>query len=129
MGKTLRLENDTVLHVITGVMKDMPVNSHFHARMLGSLVTLGSSRSNMWVNHNFHTYIVLREGTDPEEFEARLQEMVVKYVGPLLIQVMGIDLEHFNAAGHSYGYRLQKLIDIHLHSHLQYELESNGNPL
>jgi putative ABC transport system permease protein len=115
--------------VITGVMEDVPVNSHFHPKMLGSLSTLGDSRSTMWVNHNYHTYVVLKEGTDPEEFEARLQEMVLKYVGPIITQVMGIDLEQFEASGHSYGYRLQKLTDIHLHSHLQYELEPNGNPL
>jgi len=129
MGQTLRLESDTVHYVVRGIMADMPVNSHFHFNMLGSLVTLGASRSDMWVNHNFHTYIVLKEGTDPEAFEERMQEMVAKYVGPLIVQAMGIDLEQFESAGHSYGYRLQKLTDIHLHSHLQYELEPNGNPL
>ncbi len=129
MGQTLKIEQDTNLSVITGVMEDIPVNSHFHPKMIGSLSTLGNSRSTMWVNHNFHTYVVLREGTDPAAFEERLQEMVVKYVGPLITQVMGIDMEQFEAAGHSYGYRLQKLTDIHLHSHLQYELEPNGNPL
>jgi putative ABC transport system permease protein len=129
MGQTLKMEQDTNLSVITGVMEDIPVNSHFHPKMIGSLSTLGSSRSTVWVNHNFYTYVVLQEGTDPEEFESRMQEMVVKYVGPLLTQVMGIDLDQFRAAGHSYGYRLQKLTDIHLHSHLQFELEPNGNPL
>ena len=97
--------------------------------MLGSLSTLGDSRGTMWVNHNYHTYVVLKEGTDPAEFETRLQEMVVKYVGPLITQVLGIDLDQFRASGNSYGYRLQKLTDIHLHSDLQYELEPNGNPL
>jgi putative ABC transport system permease protein len=129
IGRTLKIEQDTNLSVITGVMQDFPVNSHFHCKMIGSLSTLGESRSTMWVNHNFHTYVVLKEGTDPQEFEDRLQEMVVKYVGPLIVQIMGIDLEQFQAAGHSYGYRIQKLTDIHLHSHLQYELEPNGNPL
>jgi len=129
MGQTLKIEQDTNLSVITGVMEDVPENSHFHPKMIGSLSTLGNSRSTMWVNHNFHTYVVLKEGTDPEEFESRLQEMVLKYVGPIITQVMGIDLEQFEAAGHSYGYRLQKLTDIHLHSQLQYELEPNGNPL
>ena len=96
--------------------------------MIGSLSTLGNSSSTSWVNHNFHTYVVLKEGTDPEEFEDRLYDMVVKYVGPMVVQFMGIDLDQFEAAGHSYGYRLQKLTDIHLHSNLQYELEPNGNP-
>jgi putative ABC transport system permease protein len=129
MGQTLKIEQDTNLSVITGVMEDVPVNSHFHPKMIGSLSTLGNSRSTMWVNHNFHTYVVLKEGTDPEEFEARIQEMVAKYVGPLITQILGIDLDQFTAAGHSYGYRVQKLTDIHLHSDLQYELEPNGNPM
>ncbi len=129
IGQTLKIEQDTNLSVITGVMEDFPQASHFHIKMLGSLSTLGESRSTMWVNHNFYTYVVLKEGTDPQVFEERLQEMVTKYVGPLITQFMGIDMEQFESAGHSYGYRLQKLTDIHLHSDLQYEIESNGNPL
>ena len=129
MGKSLKIEQDTNLSVVTGVMEDFPVNSHFRVKMIGSLSTLGHSRSTNWVNHNYHTYVVLREGTDPEEFESRLYDLVVKYVGPVVTQFMGIDLDQFEEAGHSYGYRLQKLTDIHLHSHLQYELEPNGNPL
>lgn len=129
IGQTLKVEQDTNLSVITGVMEDFPVNSHFRVKMIGSLSTLDHSRNTNWVNHNYHTYIVLKEGTDPQDFETRLQEMVIKYVGPIIVQFMGIDLDQFRDAGHSYGYRLQKLTDIHLHSDLQYELEPNGNPL
>jgi putative ABC transport system permease protein len=129
IGQTLKIEQDTNLSVITGVMEDFPENSHFHVKMIGSMSTLGESRSTMWVNHNFHTYVVLKEGTDPVEFEARMQDMVTKYVGPLITQFMGIDMDEFESAGHSYGYRLQNLRDIHLHSDLQYELEPNGNPM
>lgn len=129
MGKTLKIEQDTNLSVITGVMEDFPVNSHFHCKMIGSLSTLGISRANFWVNHNVYTYVVLQEGTDPQAFEERMYEMVVKYVGPLVSQAMGIDLEQFEASGHSYGYRIQKMTDIHLHSDLRYEFEPNGNPL
>ncbi|MCP4312663.1 MAG: FtsX-like permease family protein [Bacteroidetes bacterium] len=129
IGQTLKIEQDTNLSVITGVMEDFPVNSHFHCNMIGSLNTLDRSLNTNWVNHNFHTYVVLKEGTDPVEFEARMHEMVIKYVGPIVVQFLGIDLDKFEAAGHSYGYRLQKLTDIHLHSDLQYELEPNGNPM
>ena len=123
IGKSLKIEQDTNLSVVTGVMEDIPVNSHFRPKMIGSLNTLGSSRSINWVNHNFYTYVVLREGTDPGAFEESLYDMVIKYVGPVVVQFMGIDLEQFEAAGHSYGYRIQKLTDIHLHSDLQYELQ------
>jgi putative ABC transport system permease protein len=129
MGKSLRIERDTNYYTITGVMEDVPVNSHIQFKMLGSLSTWEQSRSTNWVNHNFYTYIVLAPGTDPEAFESRMQEMVIKYVGPLVEQFMGIDLEQFEQSGNSYGYRIQPLTDIHLHSNLQFEMEPGGNPM
>jgi putative ABC transport system permease protein len=129
IGQSLKIEQDTNLSVITGVMQDIPQNSHFHFKMLGSLSTIGNSRSTNWLNHNFYTYVVLREGTDPVEFESQLREMLIKYVGPMLEQFLGVDIEQFEESGNSYGYKVQKLTDIHLHSNLQYEHEPNGNPL
>lgn len=129
MGQTIKMEQDTNVSVITGVMEDFPQNSHFHCNMLGSLSTLGNSRSTNWLNHNYYTYVVLREGTDPVEFESGLREMLIKYVGPMLEQFLGVDVQQFEESGNSYGYKLQKLTDIHLHSDLQYEHEPNGNPL
>jgi putative ABC transport system permease protein len=129
MGKTFRIEQDSNFYVVTGVMEDIPVNSHIHFKMLGSLCTFNNSRSTNWVSHNFHTYFVLAPGTDPAEFESRMQDMVIKYVGPIVEQFMGIDLEQFEEAGNSYGYRVQAMTDIHLHSNLQYELEPGGNPM
>ena len=130
VGLTLKIEQDTNVSVITGVMQDFPKNSHFQCKMLGSMSTLPENRDALsWVNQNFHTYIVLREGTDPEALEARLYDMVVKYVGPIVQQAMGIDLEQFEAAGNSYGYKLMALKDLHLHSDLSDEIEPQGNPL
>ena len=130
LGKSLKIEQDTNLSVVTGVMENFPENSHFQCKMLGSLITYPDNRNPAaWVNQNYHTYIVLAEGTDIEEFESRLYDMVVKYVGPIVQQVMGIDMDQFKAAGHSYGYRLMKLTDIHLHSDLRADLMPPGNPL
>jgi putative ABC transport system permease protein len=129
MGQTFRIEQDTNYYTVTGLIQDVPINSHIKFKMLGSLSTLRQSRSTNWTNHNFHTYFVLAPGTDPVEFESRMQEMVVKYVGPLVEQFMGIDLQQFEESGNSYGYRLQAMTDIHLHSNLQYEMEPGGNPM
>jgi putative ABC transport system permease protein len=129
MGQTLKIEQDTNLSVITGVMADFPQNSHFHYKMLGSLSTLAYSRDTNWLSHNYYTYVVLKEGTDPVEFESQLRGMLVKYVGPMLEQFLGIDIQQFEESGNSYGYKVQKLTEIHLQSDLQYEHEPNGNPL
>jgi len=129
IGQTLKIEQDTNLSVITGVMEDFPQNSHFHCKMLGSMTTIGDSRSDNWLSHNYYTYIILNEDSDPVEFESQLREMLIKYVGPMLERFMGVDVEQFEEAGNSYGYKVQKMTDIHLHSDLQYEFEPNGNPL
>ncbi len=130
IGQSLKIEQDTNLSVVTGVIENFPENSHFQCKMIGSLNTIREDRYiASWVNQNFHTYIVLAEGTDIEAFEERMYDMVLKYVGPIVQQGMGIDLEQFEAAGHSYGYRLMKLTDIHLHSDLRGEMDPPGNPL
>jgi putative ABC transport system permease protein len=130
VGQSLKIEQDTNVSVVTGVMQDFPENSHFHCKMLGTINTLPEEEDNLsWVNQNFHTYMVLAEGTDVEAFEARLYDMVIKYVGPIVEQAMGIDLEQFEAAGNSYGYRLLPLKDIHLNADLRFNLEPPGNAL
>lgn len=130
VGQSLIIEQDTNVSVITGVMENFPENSHFHAKMLGSINTLPLNNDNLsWVNQNFHTYVVLAEGTNVEAFEASLYDMVVKYVGPIVQQAMGIDLEQFEAAGNSYGYHLKPLKDLHLRSNLRFDIEPPGNPL
>jgi putative ABC transport system permease protein len=129
IGQTLRIEQDTNFYTVTGLMKNVPVNSHFHFEMLGSLSTLRGSRSTNWVNHNYYTYVVLAEGTDPDKFTEGLRQVVIKYVGPQIEQFLGINLDAFEASGNSFGYFIQPLPDIHLHSNLQAEIEPNGNPV
>src|SRR6056297_442847 len=129
VGKTLKVENDTVLYQVTGLMQDIPENSHVTFDMLGSMTTLRRSESTFWVNHNYYTYILLNEGTDPEAFETKMQSLVEKYVGPQIEQILGVNLQEFKESGNSFGYFMQPLADIHLRSDLQYEIEANGNIL
>ena len=37
IGQTLKIEQDTNLSVVTGVMEDFPANAHFKCKMLGSV--------------------------------------------------------------------------------------------
>ncbi len=129
MGKLLRVEDDTTLYEVVGLMEDPPENSHFHFELLGSMERIGSSRNTFWVSHNFYTYIQLKPGTDIDEFTDKMQLMVEKYVGPQIEQFLGINMEEFAASGNSFAYFIQPMLDIHLHSDLQYEIETNGNIL
>jgi putative ABC transport system permease protein len=129
VGKLLKVESDTVLYKVTGLMEDPPENSHFHFDLLGSLTTLDASRRTFWISHNFYTYISLKDGTNIQDFQDKMQLMVEKYVGPQIEQVLGINLQEFEKSGSTFSYFIQPLTDIHLYSDLQYEIETNGNIL
>ena len=127
VGKMIRLERDTVLTQVTGVMEDVPPNSHIHFDMVGSLHTYARPEQEFWLNHNFYTYILLNPGTTKEYLEPRLNNIIVKYVGPAIEEVLGITLDDFSSQGDFFGYHLQPLRSIHLESDLDYEFEPNGN--
>ena len=113
--------------VVTGVIKDFPKTSHFHFDFLGSLATNKDSRSTYWLSNNYYTYFVLRKGTDPAQFQKKLNEDIIKYIGPQIQKVTGVSLEQLKKKGLKYGFVIQPLTSIHLHSHLDYEIEPNGN--
>ncbi len=126
VGKSLNADKRRD-YLVTGVVEDVPRNSHFHYDFLAALVTYEDSRSPIWVSNSYYTYLVLQEGTSPEIFEAKLAELVKKYVGPQIQAAAGITLEQFFESGGDWSYFIQPLTGIHLHSHLDYELEPNGD--
>jgi len=126
LGKTINADQRRD-YLITGVIEDVPRNTHFHYDFLASLSTYPDSRSPFWVSNNYYTYFVLREGTSEEIFAAKLNELVKKYVGPQIQAAAGISLEQFYESGGAYSYFMQSVTDIHLRSHLEFEVESNGD--
>ena len=126
VGKSLNADKRRD-YLVTGVVQDVPHNSHFHYDFLASLVTYDDSESTIWVSNNYYTYLVLHEGASSEAFEAKLAALVKKYVGPQIQAAVGITLEQFFASGGDWSYFIQPLTGIHLHSHLDYELEPNGD--
>lgn len=125
-GKVLRADNRRD-YLVTGVVEDVPRNTHLHYDFLSSLATYADSRSTIWVSNNYYTYVLLRPGSSPKAFEAKLVELVKKYVGPQIQAAIGISPEKFIASGGQYSYFIQPLTDIHLKSHLDVEVEPNGD--
>ena len=130
IGKSIRTENDSTFYEITGLVADPPVNSHFHFNLLGSLASYPNQANNdFWISNNFLTYVKLKEGTNSQEFEGKLRQLLIKYIGPQLQQALNITAEEFESSGNSYSFFIQPLKDIHLRSNVQYEIEPNGNIL
>ncbi|MGH7494331.1 MAG: ABC transporter permease [bacterium] len=124
LGKTLMLNTNIGLKV-TGVSANVPHNAHFHFDFLISLASFGASRNPSFTSQfNYHSYIVLQEGIPPERLEAQFPEAIKKYIGAQLPAGAGPA-----APGGQFRWWLQPLTDIHLHSHLAYEIEPNGNEI
>jgi putative ABC transport system permease protein len=127
LGKVLIKDNKDA-YKITGIFKDIPDNSHFHYRMFLSMEGLAESKNNYWIGSPYNTYILLRKGADPKALEAKLPGMVEKYLVPQAASVLGATfMEDFKSNGNSLTLHLRPLLDIHLHSNLQNELEANGD--
>lgn len=126
VGKNLVI-NDTANFKITGVIKDIPSQSHFNFDFFVSLSSNDESRQNNWVSNNFNTYIVLKKGADPKKLEAQFPSVVTKYVGPQVKQLMNIIMDDFAKSGNFDTYHLMPLTAIHLHSNKTAELGINSS--
>ncbi|MGI8952364.1 MAG: ABC transporter permease [Chitinophagaceae bacterium] len=125
MNKMIRYNNQFNFKV-TGVYKAFPSNSHIHPGMLMSFNTLKDSaiygEENLrtsWGNNSFFTYLLLPKNYDANKMVAQFPAFVDKRMNHK--DYNGQDPSKFTKLG------LQKLTDIHLYSHTDYEAEPNGD--
>jgi putative ABC transport system permease protein len=126
VGKTLTI-GDSGFYKVTGVIKDIPKQSHFHYDFFISMYgQLSPYEINQWTSNNFNTYIVLKKGTDAKHFSAQLDNYVMSHVAPLFSS-WNLTEEKFKQQGNFLHYNLFPLEKIHLYSNRTGELEANGN--
>jgi putative ABC transport system permease protein len=119
VGKVLRFD-DQADYTITGVMRDVPKNSHFTFDMLLSFATRYATNKEQvekWMgDFDNHTYLLLREDADYRKLENKFPVLVEKHMG-----------ETLKIVGWKMYYSLQSLASIHLHSDLQGEIAGTGD--
>ncbi len=82
VGQTLKMDYDN--YKVTGVMEDVPENSHFQFSNLISFSTW--SRNNKqaedreWFWNGFHTYVLLRQGTSVDNVRAKMKNFLQRNV-------------------------------------------------
>lgn len=127
MGKVISFKDGKAAYTVTGMIDKVPVNSHFHFELFASMASLPESREPTWMSSNFFTYLVLAEGYDYKKLEAKLPGVVEKYIGPQMLQEMGMTLADFRSKNNDISFHLQPLTDIHLHSDFTGDLSSSGD--
>ena len=92
LGKTLTLA-DSLKFEITGVVKNLPKNSHIQFDILVSFPTIEKiqwwSYTDGWGNFNVINYILLKEGIDKDGFEAKALNIYDENIGDWLDE-MGV---------------------------------------
>jgi putative ABC transport system permease protein len=88
LNKTLSMA-DTLTFVITGVMKDIPSNSHIQADILVSFSTYQALNPDFsfdtgWGNINMRNYVLLKEGTNAEAFFAKTKNIYMDRASDML---------------------------------------------
>ncbi len=131
IGKRLRASNQFDLEV-TGVFADFPAQSHWHPEYLVSFSTLDNDNiygrqglETNWGNNAFGTYLLLQEGANPGKLEFGFPDFLERHFANFAKTNWGVAPDF--VASKTTTLFLQKLTDIHLHSHLDDELEINGN--
>ncbi|WP_205510933.1 ABC transporter permease [Longitalea arenae] len=115
VGKSFLVDNQHT-YKVTGVIQDIPSQSHFKFDIFVSLATLEESRRNNWLSNNFNTYVVLKEGANPKQIEAQFDALVIKYLGPQVRQFLSASLDDLKKSGSHVKHSLTPLTSIHLHS-------------
>ena len=102
------------LFKVTGVVRDVPRNSHFRFEMLASMKTFYKGDEPGWTNNNFTTYLLLREGVTRKTMEEKL-----------------VEIENVYGAGGKphmpWTWTLEPITRIHLHSDLVTGGQPNGS--
>ena len=113
VGKELMVTGDfaeaEIPYKVTGVMEDLPPNTHLPIEVLFSFATL-EERSG-WA----YVYTLLQKGASIESVEAKMPDFIAEY--------------NRMQAGTTISHELQALGDIHLTSNLAREIKPNGQLL
>ncbi|MDX5337486.1 MAG: ABC transporter permease [Cyclobacteriaceae bacterium] len=100
-GKSLKVDGKDYL--VSGVIVDFPSNSHLDFDFLASFKTHRHGKEPAWSPSNYYSYVKLREGADPGALEAKLDQLVLKYLGA-----------EFQENGFSFSFFLLPVTKIHL---------------
>jgi putative ABC transport system permease protein len=113
IGKTLTAGTDT--YEVTGVIKDVPMNSHFRFEAVASRNNLPKQLGS-WGNFGVYTYLLFPENFDVDAFETKMQEMYEAHMASIF-KALNIKIE----------YILEPLTRIHLFSTNASEPEPTGS--
>ncbi len=127
VGKTLELPQNNNDYLVSGVVEDIPHNSHLEFDLLISSKSLNFIQAPNFISFSALTYLMLHPETDPGILESKFPDLVVKYASGQILNNFGVDYAEYQNQGNGYNYTLQHLEDIYLDSKLESEIKPPGS--
>jgi putative ABC transport system permease protein len=120
IGKMLEVQEDDkdVPYKVNAVIADIPGNTHFHFDLLFSMKSLDYKWGQIG-NVNFHTYLVLKPGTDYKAFEKKFPAYVKKHLLPVMKDFQIYSMADLEKSGNWFRFSLIPVTRIHLYSDRQ----------
>ena len=117
VGEQLFLPEDSISYMVTGVIADIPKNSHIKFDMLASFLTIYELEQYVegWWSFGTYTYVELSPKADVATLGDKIKRISAIYIA-----------DQEESSGYYQEYFLQKLGDIHLNSDLRSEWEANS---
>ena len=119
LGKIMQL-SDTINVTVTGVMENVPANSHFTFDCILSRSTIDELNNHQvdsnWFNNSTYTYILLPKNYPPAQLENKIDVFVHKEME-----------QQRHESGLSYDFKLQPITSIHLRSNMGSEISPTSD--
>lgn len=117
IGKVLKFKtiNRTIECEVSGILENIPANSHINYDFLVSWDTQPDWIKDFWYLHESYSYVLLQPGVSPKSIEKAFPIMAEKYKTRAALK------------NKTWAINLRPLNDIHFTKQLQYEREAKGN--
>lgn len=126
LGKVLTF-NGTSFYKVTGVIKDIPKQSHLDFDFFLPMEDNEQIKNESWFTNNFHTYVLIKPGTDVKKFQAKISAFLTKNAEPELQTVIHMTFSKLEASGNYFRWSLTPLTDIHFSSGIKGSLGQPGS--
>ncbi|HXB28280.1 MAG TPA: ABC transporter permease [Puia sp.] len=126
VGKTLYVDN-SVNCKITGVIRDIPPQSHFHFSFIRPMHDTYHDDQGDWLSNNYASFVLVRPGVTKASLQKAVDATINNYLVKQLDQVLHMNANELKHSSNHFIYPVMPLTDIHLRSNKSYEFEANGN--
>ncbi len=117
IGKIIEVKKLQTSFTVTGILENIPTNSHLQFKFLASFKSIPNERLQRmsdWGNFtNLYTYMLLKESTNISSFKKKYTNFPNDYVNGML-KNLNLSLEQFAKKGNYINHQLQALNEVYL---------------